>query len=201
MPHHLEPDRIFLQPNPRREKSSAVVTLTDYAKDPERDQALLNACAANDENLFFFPQSSADIPYFHAVLPAELAGKFNVIAPDLAEYDRFLTEIQPDFIGTRLHGGIRALQHRCRVLIIGIDNRAKEMGKDISLPFLPQKNMKELPGLLQNGWDIALKIPQKILTSGKTSSGRILLRNQFEPFCRINFSNRAIYCSAMRVQE
>ena len=151
----------FCSQIPAGKKSSAVVTLTDYAKDPERDQALLNACAANYENLFFFPQSSADIPYFHAVLPAELAGKFIVIAPDLAEYDRFLTEIQPDFIGTRLHGGIRALQHRCRVLIIGIDNRAKEMGKDISLPFLPQENMKELPGLLQNGWDIALKIPQK----------------------------------------
>lgn len=44
-----------------------------------------------------------------------------------------------DFVGTRLHGGIRAMQHKQRAIIIEIDNRAKEISSrfenDIQIPF------------------------------------------------------------------
>ena len=39
-----------------------------------------------------------------------------------------------DYIGTRLHGGIYALLHNRRSLIIEIDNRAAEIAKDTYLP-------------------------------------------------------------------
>ena len=37
-------------------------------------------------------------------------------------------------MGTRLHGGIRALQHKRRSLIIGVDHRGLEKARDFGLP-------------------------------------------------------------------
>lgn len=144
------------------QKSSVVVTLTDYAKNPERDRFLLSSCAAHYKKLFFFPQSYADVAYFNDIVPDNVAGRYYVIAPELAAYDKFLDAEQPDFVGTRLHGGIRAIQHGCKAMIIGIDNRAKEMGRDIALPFIQQEAMAEkLPDILKNGWAVDLKIPEE----------------------------------------
>ncbi len=152
----------FCRKIPTEKKSSVAVTLTAYAKNPERDRLLLKCCAEHYEKLFFFPQSYDDVPYFNSIVPETIAGKFQLIAPSLAAYDRLLDEEQPDFVGTRLHGGIRAMQHRCKSMIIGIDNRAKEMGKDIALPFIPEEKIgSDLPEILKNGWEVQLKIPQK----------------------------------------
>ena len=158
----------FCRQIPLEQKSSVVITLTDYAKNPQRDRFLLETCAQHYKTLFFFPQSHADLPYFYDIVPESVAGKVQVIAPTLAAYDRLLDQEQPDFVGTRLHGGIRAMQHRCRALVIGIDNRAKEMGKDISLPFIPQETMaSDLLKILKNGWTVQLKIPQSNIDQWK----------------------------------
>ena len=47
-----------------------------------------------------------------------------------------------DYVGTRLHAGIRALQHKKRTIIIGIDNRAIEKAKDFNLTVIDRKNIK-----------------------------------------------------------
>ncbi len=39
-----------------------------------------------------------------------------------------------DFVGARLHGGIRALQRGRRALIVPVDNRAAEISKSTVLP-------------------------------------------------------------------
>ena len=41
-----------------------------------------------------------------------------------AETDALIQDTECDYIGTRLHGGIRALQHGRRSLILSVDNRA-----------------------------------------------------------------------------
>ena len=47
-----------------------------------------------------------------------------------------------DFIGSRLHGGIRALNYKRRALIIGVDNRATEINRDTNLPFISRENIE-----------------------------------------------------------
>jgi hypothetical protein len=39
-----------------------------------------------------------------------------------------------DFVGARLHGGIRALQRGRRTLTIALDNRAREIAGDTGMP-------------------------------------------------------------------
>ena len=107
-------------------------------------------------NLFFFQQGTKDLDYLQDI--TDISG-FYVIPPSLAAYDALLDEKHPDFIGTRLHGGIRALQHSCRALIIGIDNRAIELSKDINLPVIMINDIPKIEQALTDGWEIAPHIP------------------------------------------
>ena len=70
--------------------------------------------------------------------------EIEIINPHLSDYDNFLKKHEVDFIGTRLHGGIRALQHKRRSIIIGIDNRATELNRDFNLPVVNQENISNL---------------------------------------------------------
>ena len=59
-------------------------------------------------------------------------------------YDSFLENTKNiDYVGTRLHGGMRALQHEKRTIILGIDNRAIELNKDYNIPVIEQKNLSD----------------------------------------------------------
>ena len=44
-------------------------------------------------------------------------------------------------MGTRLHAGIRALQKKRKAIIIGIDNRAREMRNDIGVNVLERQRI------------------------------------------------------------
>jgi len=114
---------------PTRKASGCVLTLTAWHADPLADLAMIQAVQQRYKNLYFFPQMQADEAYFR---------QFNVtgvqmISPTLTAFDQFLENEPVDFIGTRLHGGIRALQKGRRALIVSIDNRAEEIGRDIQL--------------------------------------------------------------------
>ena len=49
-----------------------------------------------------------------------------------------------DYVGTRLHAGIRALSKGHRTIVISIDNRAKNIGKDTGLPTIEREDIEVL---------------------------------------------------------
>ena len=52
-----------------------------------------------------------------------------------------------DYVGTRLHGGVFAMQNFCRSLIISIDHRAEGFHKTNNLPILRRE---EIPDRLES---------------------------------------------------
>lgn len=58
-------------------------------------------------------------------------------------FDTVLANEDIDFVGTRLHGGIRALQKKKRSLIIAVDNRAIELGADTGLPVIDRSCLEK----------------------------------------------------------
>lgn len=142
---------------PKTKQKAAVITITDYAKDPVSMRKMIEIVRASYEEIYFFQQGVRDLDYLKEVTDPK---DIRIISPTLKAYNKLLDEVHPDFIGTRLHGGIRALQRSCRALIIGIDNRAKELSKDINLPVVTMDDPEELDRKLHDGWDIALRIPQ-----------------------------------------
>ena len=149
---------------PREKRDCAVFTITDYARDPELIRRMLGVIRNHYSELYFFQQGTKDLQYLQEITDAT---GIRVIQPTLAAYDALLEEKHPDFIGTRLHGGIRALQHSCRALIVGIDNRALELSKDINLPVITMNEPDNLEYALTDGWEIALRIPSENIRKWK----------------------------------
>lgn len=107
-----------------------VATLTDYSADPEKDKVLLKVLRRQYEEVFFWPQGFNDVRYLQAVGPEGI----HILRPDLDAYDELLrSNPDLDYVGTRLHGGIRALQHGRRTIIVSIDHRSKVIAKDVGL--------------------------------------------------------------------
>jgi polysaccharide pyruvyl transferase WcaK-like protein len=118
---------------------TALMTFTDYDKDEKRDLALYHAVKRHYKNVVFWVQGVGD----HHYITRELClADEEILAPRLEVYNRFLEQYRPDYIGTRLHGGIRALQKKCRAIILSVDNRAKEMGRDFNLPVIENSEIE-----------------------------------------------------------
>ncbi|HCN41946.1 MAG TPA: polysaccharide pyruvyl transferase family protein [Proteus vulgaris] len=114
-------------------KSDKVVfTLTDYDRDYHNDHLMIKKLKEQYSSIYFWPQGSKDLEYFNEFNIHDI----NVLPPSLEAYDDLLENNDIDFIGTRLHAGIRALQHKRKSIIIAIDNRAIEKSKDFNLPIL-----------------------------------------------------------------
>ena len=62
----------------------------------------------------------------------------------LASYDKILELKNIDYVGTRLHAGISALSKCHRTIIISIDNRARNIGKDTGLPIVEREDIETL---------------------------------------------------------
>jgi polysaccharide pyruvyl transferase WcaK-like protein len=127
----LTPD--FCGRIPAEKGEDVVMTLTDYSPDPERDRQLIDLLTRAYRRVYFWCQGSSDCAYLSSL---ERRCAVEVIGANLGAYDGLLgnRSLSLDYVGTRLHGGIRALQHGRRALIIGVDHRAGEKQHDFNLP-------------------------------------------------------------------
>ena len=138
-------------------KAPAVVfTLTKHKADPS-DKHLVETLLRLYDRVYFWPQQMRDLGYLKDI--ASLNG-IEVIAPNLGAYDALLKGMDVDVVGTRLHGGIRGLMHGRRVLVIAIDNRAREVGAENLLPTLLRSEMVDkLEPTLTGAIRTALAVP------------------------------------------
>jgi polysaccharide pyruvyl transferase WcaK-like protein len=116
-----------------RERSSdtCLVTVTDYNKRPGVDRRMIENLCDIYPRVIAWPQSPRDIDYLRV-----LGVSVEVLAPTLGALDALLERESPDYVGTRLHGGVRAMQAGCFAQIVAVDNRAIEMGRDFGLPVI-----------------------------------------------------------------
>ena len=149
---------------PKNKKQCVVITLTDYNRNQVRDKHLLDICLRNYQKVYLFPQGTGDIPYIKSLGYIE---RLQVISPQISAYNALLESGEVDYIGTRLHAGIRALQKTVRSFIIGIDNRAKEMARDFGLPVLDEESMDKLEEWINVPYSLELKIPFERIESWK----------------------------------
>jgi polysaccharide pyruvyl transferase WcaK-like protein len=64
-----------------------------------------------------------------------------------------------DYVGTRLHAGIRALQKKRRAIIIAIDNRAIEKQKDFNLTIINRDKIDYLKDKILSSFNTDIRIP------------------------------------------
>jgi polysaccharide pyruvyl transferase WcaK-like protein len=132
-----------------------ITTLTDYRRDPAGDRQMLNTLTRIYPETLLWMQGRDDLAYFKS-LGVEGIG---ILPPSLAAFDSALEAAGTDFAGTRLHAGIRALQKGRRALIVSVDNRAREMGRDFGLPVLERSDIASLEARICAAEPLQIKLP------------------------------------------
>lgn len=118
---------------PTSKASQVVCTITDYSQDEANDKAMLDILLKSYQKVYLWLQGQNDLDYIRSM---GYADKLELIGSSLEAYDAVLRQKDLDYVGTRLHAGIRALSTGHRSLIISIDNRAECISADTGLPVL-----------------------------------------------------------------
>lgn len=149
-----------------RKAKRVVATVTDYRQDRVRDQAMLDALRTLYEEVYIWPQGSLDLTYLRTELDIE---GFTVLPPNLPAFAELLREGDCDYVGTRLHGGIKAMQCGCYARIVPVDNRSLEMGRDFGLPLLEDVSLKSIEEAMVRDRSINIRLDTQSITDWETS--------------------------------
>lgn len=141
---------------PTRKAGNVVFTLTKRVEPDPRDQKLIDILRANYDHVSFWVQGDCDDRYFSMFKNTE---GIEIIPPSKQAYHQVLCRDDLDYVGTRLHGGIYALRHKKRAIIISIDERAAAISQDTGLLTLPKDDIDGLPALINRDLQTKLNIP------------------------------------------
>lgn len=143
---------------PKKKSRNVITTVTDYRRDIERDSQMLEILGRNYENVYLWIQGKYDEEYLSELI---VPNNFSTIPACMDAYEQYLNMGDVDYVGTRLHAGIFALNHHVRSLIIAVDNRAIEIARDTDLPIIDRNNLSEvLESRILSEWATDIKINQ-----------------------------------------
>ena len=140
----LTPD--FCKQIPETKSERVVFTLTSRVFD-ERGQLLIGTRKSCFKEVYFWPQGMNDYDYLQKYKNIE---DIRILPATKKAYDDFLSQNDTDYVGTRLHGGVYAMRHKRRSIIIAIDERAREINKANNLICIEKDEIKSQLAVLIN---------------------------------------------------
>jgi len=162
---------------PQNKSDKVLLTFTEYNLNPKYDRQLFDILERNYSTIYFWPQMYMDYDYAKKICGDRLV----FIDPSLEALNDLLTSEDIDYVGTRLHAGIRALQYQCRSIIIAVDNRGLEMGRDFNLPIITREEIEEkLEHRINENWGTSVKVDQEAINNWKQQF-EIFKDSEFEP--------------------
>jgi polysaccharide pyruvyl transferase WcaK-like protein len=154
---------------PRGKATAVVATVNSYAglKAPAADRRLLEILKRHYRTVWVWGQTHTDYDYARS-----LQDGLQFINPSVRALDAALAaDADVDYVGNRLHGGLRALQHGRRTIIVEIDNRAREMGADFGLPTVGRTEFDRLDAMIAAPLETAVRRPDDAISRWKRQFG------------------------------
>lgn len=143
------------------EKSNRVIfTLTGVQRDLKRDQQLIDVLKKNYKEVFFYDQTIWDMEYFKSLNNID---DIKIIGSSLSEFAEVLESGDIEYVGTRLHGGVFAMQHGVRSLIVNIDNRARNMSKVNNFNIIERDDLDLLEDKINSSFETAVRVDYDLL--------------------------------------
>lgn len=150
---------------PVKKAPKVVTTITDYMMDSEKDVYLLKALKKYYNSVYIWIRGQLDYQYLKKIIDLD---QYEIIPPSLECLDRVLKDEEVEYIGTRLHAGIRSMNMGNRSLIIGVDNRARAMKKDTNLPVIERSEIEELlEERIFQEWKTEIHLPMQAIKQWK----------------------------------
>lgn len=139
----------FCKQIPTKKSDRVVFSLSGYdnQRDRANDQMLIDVLRENYDELIFWCQTNRDEEYLDS-----FPGTSQI--PRICSLNRFrnlLNEGNLDYVGTRLHGGVFAMQNLARSIIIAIDHRARGFHETNNLCICEREEIKDKLADMING--------------------------------------------------
>ena len=146
---------------PMTKSNSVIFTLTDYAMNPQKDIIMIRHLLNNYSDVSFWIQGIGDLDYLHGLCSEQELKRINVIAPNLGSYMEYLCSNDCDYVGTRLHAGIKAIQEKKRTIVISVDNRTVDMGNDFGIKYIQRDNIENLNAMINSSFATEIRISEE----------------------------------------
>lgn len=150
---------------PADKGENLLLTFTDYKPSPQIDRKIFVALKRKYNKIYFWLQGSRDYEYVRNIISKN---GVEIIPPSLEALDEVLFSIESlDYIGTRLHAGIRAMQFGKRSIILGVDNRAVEKARDFGINMIMRENVESLDKIVESKLPTKIVLPDKDIMAWK----------------------------------
>ncbi len=168
---------------PKEKAKEVVFCFHDENKAPETDQKFLDMLIKNYDKLYFWAQSVNDVKYLNTFKNIE---NIEIIPPSLEGYGYWLDTKNVDYVGMRLHGGIFAMQHKKRAIIVSVDHRAKNINKTNKINSIPRTELTQIEEKINTSFETKVFVDyDKINEWMSQFEGMKLFENKFENKGRI----------------
>ena len=137
----LTPEFCKKIPAQKADKVVFTITASRSPKMIEKTRQMIEILKRNYYELTFWPQGIEDLDQFNSFTGVE---SIHVLPSSKQAYDYYLTNNDTDYVGTRLHGGIYAMRHLRRAIIITIDERARSIHESNNLNCISFDEMDDL---------------------------------------------------------
>lgn len=152
----------FCETVPAEKASRVVFTLTDYGQKRESDQQLINILKKEYKTVYFWIQGAFDKEYFDSF---ENTDGIIIVPPSVQAFSEVLSQDDIEYVGTRLHAGMFALQHRKRTLTVAIDHRITSMKEAYDINVIKRDELEKLPEILNSSLPTNIKLKRENIDS------------------------------------
>ena len=146
----LTPEFCAKIPANKADKVVFTLTASSNPHNQEKDQYMLDILLRNYKEVYFWPQGVNDYDYFHRLKDIE---SVHILQASKQAYDDYLTNNDTDYVGTRLHGGVYAMRHARRAIIIAIDERARAINEKNHLNCIDYNNLQDLESMITSDFE------------------------------------------------
>lgn len=161
----ITPEKCNLIPKTKGEE--VVTTLTFYHKDAKLDHRMLEILSQNYNTVYLWIQGMDDVHYYNEINTGW--ANIELLPPTMEAFDKILLKPNIDYLGTRLHAGVRSLQNNVRTLILAVDNRAMEIGKDVNLNVIKRENVEDALEFINKDYTTEINLPQENIDRWRSS--------------------------------
>lgn len=156
----------FCRTIPTKKSSRVVFTVTaSHSKEAiERDKYILSVLRSNYDEIYFWPQGIDDMNHLSDI--DDLSG-IHVLQASKQAYNEYLTDNGTDYVGSRLHGGVYAMRHGRRAIIIAIDERAREINNVNHLNCVDIAHFDELESMIQSEFATSVRMDYDAINKWK----------------------------------
>lgn len=135
-----------------------------YQQDPEKDRQMLDCLIKHYNQCYAWIQTTDDEAYLHQLLNGINTPPINCIY-SLMRFEDVLNQGNVDYVGTRLHGGVFAMQHNARSIIISIDQRAEGFYESNNIPIVRREDVSELGERIESSFETNIRVNHEGITS------------------------------------